>query len=214
MPLPVSLEKIVEEIDASIEGYGAYLNRQTGEIVGGDLELIEDDHGLPAWMKKIATKLRAAASSPDWLLLPDEFRCETMEVLERFCKECSVGTVRRDLLAQVRGGALMGVINFKLMNLEMYDDWQEFRRDRIAEQAAAWLKDNPASEITGSHSLANVALGRGLVAASALCKCLHGHIVYIDCAIHERRAASILKRGRVVHGAHVSELPDTATWAP
>jgi hypothetical protein len=45
MPLPVPLGKVVEEIDDSIEGYGAFIRRRTGELIGGDLDLIEDDNG-------------------------------------------------------------------------------------------------------------------------------------------------------------------------
>jgi hypothetical protein len=141
MPLPVSLDKVVEEIDQSIEGCGAYINRCTGDIVSGDLELIEDDDGLPASMKKAATKLRAAATSQDWLLLPDEFRSETEAMIERFCKECCSGMARRELLSHVRNGMSVGVLKARLADLQLYDDWEDFRRDRIGEQAATWLTE-------------------------------------------------------------------------
>lgn len=141
MPLPVSLDKVVEEIDQSIEGCGAYINRRTGEIVSGDLELIEDDEGLPASMRKAATKLRAAATSEDWLLLPDEFRCETEVMIERFCKEWCSGIARRDLLSHVRNGMSVGVLKGRLAEHQLYDDWEDFRRDRIRDLAATWLTE-------------------------------------------------------------------------
>jgi hypothetical protein len=141
MPLPISLDKVAEEIDHSIEGCGAYINRRTGEIVSGDLELIEDDEGLPAWMKKVARKLRAASASQEWLLLPDEFRCETEAMIERFCTERCSGTMHRELLSHVRSGMSVGVLKSKLADCDLYEDWEEFRRERIAEAAAAWLTE-------------------------------------------------------------------------
>lgn len=139
MPLPVSLDKVVEEIDESIEGYGAYLNRRTGEIVSGDLDLIEDDHDMPGWMKKTATKLRAAALAEEWLLLPSEFRSETVTMIERFCKKCCAGATRRALLRDLRSGMSVGVLKAKLAESELYDAWEEFRRERMAELSEAWL---------------------------------------------------------------------------
>ena len=141
MPLPVSLDKVVEEIDQSVEGCGAFINRRTGEMVSGDLELIEDDLGLPAWMKKVAAKLRAASASQDWLLLPDEFRCETEAMIERFCKECCKGTTRREMLNHFRSGMSVGMLKSKLADHELIDDWEEFRQERITEVAAAWLAE-------------------------------------------------------------------------
>jgi hypothetical protein len=144
MALPVSVDKVVDKIDDSIEGYQAFINRRTGELFGGDEELIAEEDGdetLPAWMKRAAAKLRMVATSAEWLLLPDEFRCETVSVLERFCKECCVGKARRELLAHLRSGISIGLMKAKLDDLGLYESWEEFRRQRIAELATAWLTE-------------------------------------------------------------------------
>jgi Uncharacterised protein family (UPF0158) len=145
MALPVSLDRVIEAIEDSIEGYRAFLNRRTGEVFGGDMDLIDEEDGdedLPGWLRREAARLRAVASSEDWLLLPDEFRCETAPVLERFCKECCVGATRRELLAHLRSNISMGLMKSRLGDLGLYEDWEAFRRERIAERAAAWLSAN------------------------------------------------------------------------
>ena len=48
MAIPVLIEKVVEEIDNSIEGYGCFINRRTGELVGGDVDLIDEEDGAEA----------------------------------------------------------------------------------------------------------------------------------------------------------------------
>jgi hypothetical protein len=97
MPLPVSLDKVVEEIDESIEGCGAYINRRTGEIVSGDLDLI--------------------------------------------CKEYCVGVTRREMLGHLRSGMSVGMLKSKMTDHALYNTWEEFRRERIAELTAAWLTE-------------------------------------------------------------------------
>jgi hypothetical protein len=134
---PVSVKDVVK----AIEGCGAFLHRRTGEIVSGDLELIDDDKGLPAWRKLEAAKLRAAAASQDWLLLPDDLRCETKAMIERFCKTRPARSARRKLLNHLARDVSVGLLKAKLAEHELYDDWEAFRRERIAELAAAWLTE-------------------------------------------------------------------------
>ena len=75
MPLPVSLKKVVDQVDQSIEGYQAFINRRTGELFGGDVGLMDEEDGdetLPSWMRREGAKLNALSRSIDWLPLPDD----------------------------------------------------------------------------------------------------------------------------------------------
>jgi hypothetical protein len=145
MPLPVSLKKVVDQVDQSIEGYQAFINRRTGELFGGDVGLMDEEDGdetLPSWMRREGAKLNALSRSIDWLPLPDdEYRCESAPIIQRFCKECCAGNVRRTLLAHLRRRMSVGLLKAKLVDLGLYDDWAEFRRERIEELVATWLTE-------------------------------------------------------------------------
>jgi hypothetical protein len=144
MPLPVSLKKVAQEIDGSIEGHVAFIHRKTGRIYAGDVGLSEPEPGdkeLPAWAREAGAKIRKAAASEDWLPLPDELRCETVTEVERFCKAWCVGKERRELLGHIRSGMKIGVLKGKLYEMGLYQDWEEHRLERIAKLAAKWLTE-------------------------------------------------------------------------
>jgi hypothetical protein len=141
MALPVTLSKVVDAIDESIEGYRAFVNRRTGELFGCDADLLDEEDGDPARLKRHGAKLRAVTASNAWLTLPDEFRCETAAVIAQYCDEGCVGANRRKLRGYLRGEMSVGLLKAKMSELGLNDDWEEFRRERIAELAAAWLTE-------------------------------------------------------------------------
>jgi hypothetical protein len=111
-------------------------------LFGADVGLLEDEDGaeaLPAWMSREVTKLRAVATSDDWLALPDDYRCETAAEIERFCGECCEEATRRELQGHIRRGTSVGLLKAKLAEHGLHDEWKEFRRERIAELVSAWL---------------------------------------------------------------------------
>ena len=101
MALPVKLQDVIEAMDTPADGWMAYINRRTGEIVTfseDEVVFRDDDDGLilPDWQAEFVAKAKEIEASDEFVQLPDKFDIHEYSIMERFCHGVDDDTVRQD----------------------------------------------------------------------------------------------------------------------
>ncbi|MGH1484230.1 MAG: UPF0158 family protein [Geminicoccales bacterium] len=109
MALPVRLQEVVDAMDAPVDGWMAYINRRTGEIVSFSEDDVafyddDDDHDLmPDWQTEMVAKAKEVEASDDFVQLPDKFDINEYAIMDRFCYTVDNDTIRQELLDAIKG---------------------------------------------------------------------------------------------------------------
>jgi hypothetical protein len=145
MPAAVSLRALVDELEMLGQEMHGFVNRRTGELYGGTSELLHkaeesDDEELLDWEVEMVHKLREILESDDWLALPARDTAADYRIMERFCLECCEGRVQEDLLSAISGRGAFGRFKDGIVRWGVRDEWHQFRRQALAEEAAGWLE--------------------------------------------------------------------------
>ena len=90
MSLPVSLRMVAEEIGGLPQGWTAWIDRKTGEVIAldnapewGSAGDIDD---LPQWMREAKEEADAVLASSDFIALPDDRDIHEYEIMRRFIR--------------------------------------------------------------------------------------------------------------------------------
>jgi hypothetical protein len=151
MALPVYLNEVVGELEAigSESEIITFLNFRTGEIYGGtrdqllaaeDFDL--DDPSQPAWLIEMNKRLRDIPLSNDWLELPKPSTQEDYERMESFCFDRCEPPLRDRLLDAITGSGAFRRFREMVSRNGVMHRWFAYRRERIVEDAKAWLEGN------------------------------------------------------------------------
>src|SRR5262245_5285855 len=141
----VSLRAVVEALDLPGEGWAAYLNRDTAEIVlvsNDDRQLVEDDvdlDELPQWQRDVLPKVREALESDRFLRLPDRYDIHEWHIMERFAEHRPVGRAREDLLDAIHGAGAFRMFRACIRQLGIEDQCYHFRESELQQIAEDWL---------------------------------------------------------------------------
>ena len=135
----------MEALDLPGEGWTAYLNPDTGEIVAISQEerrLVEEDidpDELPDWQQELLSKVREVLASDCFLRLPD--RCEIHEwsIMERFAESRSIERHRDELLDAIHGTGAFRMFRASIRRLGIEDQWYRFRESVLEQIAEDWL---------------------------------------------------------------------------
>jgi len=143
MPLPVSLDTLVGELEGLTHETAVYVNRKTGEIVTvlvSDLGIVEEgregDEELE-WGDDAVPLLRSIAESEEWCCLPDKFDIHEWQIMRDFAESMPPN------LADELENAIHGRGAFRMFRDAVYrhgieQEWFEFKRlafKRIAAEA-------------------------------------------------------------------------------
>ncbi len=96
-------------MDAPVDGWMAYINRRTGEIVSFSEDDVafyddDDDHDLmPDWQTEMVAKAKEVEASDDFVQLPDKFDINEYAIMDRFCYTVDNDTIRQELLDAIKG---------------------------------------------------------------------------------------------------------------
>ena len=143
MPLPVKLQDVIEAIEPLSEEWNARINPKTGEIVCYTEEeamMAESDgERLPAWFVELASKVREASSSKEFIELPGPFDFHEYSVMERFALSLPDPEQDRVLDAMRGRGAFRG---FKraIAREGVEDKWYAWRDQALRDLAVDFLK--------------------------------------------------------------------------
>jgi hypothetical protein len=142
----VSLNELVQEMEILGDGMSAFVNRRTGEIYSATDELLsraEDEDGEAlGWEIEIIDKLREILGSPDWITVPNRPTHEDYRIMERFCYECCENDLQDELLSAITGRGAFRRFKDTLHANGAQDEWYEFRRKVLTEDAESWLSVN------------------------------------------------------------------------
>jgi hypothetical protein len=148
MPETVSLRRVADEISSLFEGWNAYLNRRTGELVTVSHDHLraaeeeEDDDGAPGWEREILQKAKEILSDSDYLVLPDRFEIHDYEIMRRFGDSLQDRELGDQLLSLLHGSGAFRRFKDAVHRHGLADAWYRFREEAIEEVARGWLEEN------------------------------------------------------------------------
>ena len=149
MSVKVSLQAVVDELDALMEGWVAYLNAKTGELIS----LSEDDRMLaehevdpeedtPKWQQEALPKIREVCESEDYTALPSKFDIHEYAIMENFCYSIDDPRLRGELLNAIRGHGVFSRFKSVIHSRKIQNAWFAFKRAALERIAIDWLEDN------------------------------------------------------------------------
>mgnify|MGYP005854419851 FL=1 len=160
----VSLRAVADEMD-TFEGYHAYLNRCTGELVtlspeelsaAEELEDAEEGEGTKGYLDLDEDQIRQAIEvieSDDWLELPDKYEIDEYHIMERFAASVEDERLSDELLYLIRGSGAFRRFKDWIRYHGIAEDWYRYRQEALEEIAARWLEAHhiPYTRMDGPH---------------------------------------------------------------
>jgi len=143
----VSLRNVAEELDALMEGFQAYLNKETAEVSVislDDIRLLDsaddfDDSDLPDWHLENLAHTRDVLDSQDWVRLPSKFDIHDWALMEDFSQSVDDPALRDELLAAIRGPGAFRHFRDAVDRHGIRDSWLDFKLTALEQIAASWL---------------------------------------------------------------------------
>ncbi len=147
MAVAVSLRNVAEELDALMEGFLAYLNRETGEVAVISLEDIRildsdgdtEESDLPEWQLANLVLTRDVLESDDWVRLPSRFDIHEWALMEEFSESVNDAALRDELLAAIRGAGAFRHFKDAVARHDIRESWLDFKLAALERLAATWL---------------------------------------------------------------------------
>jgi hypothetical protein len=146
---PVRLSDIVEAIDQWSEGFAAYLNRKTGEIVivsEEEMRAAEDGEPLgdyPGWQHD---DIRRAGDilehGEDYVDLPDKSEFHEYRVIERFCLALDDRETSESLYRAIKGKGAFRRFREAIERYDLTDEWHAYRQGALRQLAIDWCEAN------------------------------------------------------------------------
>lgn len=149
----VSLQQVVEELEALTEESAAYLNRVTGELYSlrdEEAGLLEDDFDsddVPEWLGDEMPKIREVLESEAWLPLPTRFDIHEWAIMDAFARSTDDADLRDELLTAIRGRGAFRCFKDVVHRRGIQEDWYRHKAVAIGRIAANWLDGNQVAYI-------------------------------------------------------------------
>ncbi len=143
---PVSLQSVVNEMDAFSDEMTAYINKKTGELFtvsDEEANIIEegneDDDFIPEWQKETLPKVREVLESNDFVALPGKFDIHEYSIMERFCLSLADGELQDELLYAIRGRGAFRCFKDVIHRKGIQNDWYRFFDEALKRIAIDFL---------------------------------------------------------------------------
>jgi len=146
MSLPVRLKDVVDELDAPVRGWQAFVHRTTGEVVGfseEDEALAEcgDAADVPGWQVEVLEMVRAVHASDDYVRLPDREDFDEYGVMKAFCYQQEDPGVQAELLDAIRGRGAFRRFRDLIRVRGLEQDWYAHRDEALRKLVADFLEE-------------------------------------------------------------------------
>jgi hypothetical protein len=142
----VSLRLIVDFIALTGDGWVAYLNRDTGEIISVSDEMRDyvreevDPAYLPEWQQHLLPKVSEAIGSVSCLPLPNRLRLHGVDLMEQFAYRQANLHVREEILECARVADPFREFQALIYRHSLDQSWSEFQKAGIERIARNWLE--------------------------------------------------------------------------
>lgn len=143
MPIEVktTLKALAEAMDCQMEGYSAYLNVETGEIV----EVSDEDLGKvemgeePEWSED-EDLLREIIERPEvYRALPSKYDIHEYNIMRDFA-HAQEGRLRDDLLRAISGRGAFRYFKDTIHRYGVAERWYAFKEEVLKEMAREWCE--------------------------------------------------------------------------
>jgi Uncharacterised protein family (UPF0158) len=145
----VSLDELIDALEAQSETLFAFLDRETGETVVISEETLslgeaETDalDSLQDWQKEEAELARNIQGSDRYLELPSQFEVNEWNIMADFCDQIERNDTRATFLRSIRGSHVFRRFKDQLTNFGLWDEWHRFRRHAFGEIMREWCEEN------------------------------------------------------------------------
>jgi hypothetical protein len=154
MPLPVSLQKVIDDMDSQSELIDGYINRKTGEMLivtedqRTELEWVDNDEydtkmeDMPAWQQEIIPKIREVLRSDDFIPLPSSFEILEYAIMKNFCLSVENPDVKEELLVGIDGRGAFRMFKELIFRYDLRDDWFAYKNRALKPIAIDFLEMN------------------------------------------------------------------------
>lgn len=152
MPLPVSLEEVLEHLEMQMSETASFLHTETGELLfTQDHEIRQADQlaegeidieDVPKWQQDHLPTVHEAVHSPEWIQLPTEWDIHEYKMMEEFCYSVEDEEHREELLRAIQGRGAFRYFRDTADRLGLTEDWYAFRDQAYEDKAIRWLEAN------------------------------------------------------------------------
>jgi len=153
MAVTVSLRRVVDELEALVDGSTSYLNRETGEFYAlreEEAALVEDGadpEDLPEWQRDEVAMVREVLQSEDWLPLPTSFDIHEWAIMDEFSRSIDDADLRGELLNAIRGAGAFRCFKDAIHRHGIHESWYGYRAAALGQIAVEWLEEHGVSYI-------------------------------------------------------------------
>ena len=149
METSVKLSDIVEALEMQSDESTYYLDNRTGTVYllsPDELYAGEEDDPLedyPEWQRKLIEISRRLANGEDENLfeLPTRWDVNEYGIMEAFCDRQDPAN-RDTLNGAIKGKGAFRRFKDTLAELDLFDQWNQFRRANLKDMAFEWCRDN------------------------------------------------------------------------
>ena len=144
----VKLQDVVQTLDGLVEEIIAHLNKRTGELMTlstEEFEAVEEGEDLadyPEWQHELILKAKEIMDSPDWIELPVKEDIDDYAIMEEFCYSIADPKLSEKLLSAIRGRGAYSRFRGEIDDLDLEQEWYDFRAAELEKIAVDWLKAN------------------------------------------------------------------------
>ena len=146
MTVPVKLKDVIDALDEGGDELSHYLDKRSGEIfliTVEEMSAAEEDELLsdyPDWQQESLLKAREILESEDFVQLPSQFDITEYSIMERVANEYEDPRTSAELLRSIKGKGAFRRFKDTLIDLDIQDAWDEFRRQEFEQIAIEWLE--------------------------------------------------------------------------
>jgi hypothetical protein len=149
MATSVSLDELIDALEAQSDSLFPYLDRETGEVLLISEESLSLSEGepdeielLPDWQKEEAKLAVLIETTDRYLALPGRFEVNEWNIMNEFCHEVKRDHVRAALLNAVQGNHAFRRFKDQIATHGLWEDWNRFRRHAFGEIIRDWSEEN------------------------------------------------------------------------
>lgn len=135
-------------MDVASHEHHAFIDKRSGELVtvsDEEIRLVEegyDPEEVPAWQRETLPKVQEVLESEDYLALPSQWEINEYRIVERFCHAVAAEDHQEELLRAIRGRGAFRYFKDMLSRLGLWQVWQQYRDEALAEIAVGWLEEH------------------------------------------------------------------------
>lgn len=132
MPLPVSLNDVIDAVTPLSDQWQSWINRNTGKIISfseEEMAASSGDASAQGWNEESLANIREVLSSDDgiWLQLPGPFEFHEYSVMEAFCRDLDNEALRTELLDAIRGSGAFRRFRDRINRHGLDQAWYDWR---------------------------------------------------------------------------------------